>query len=135
MLKILQARHQQYVSQELPYVPAGFIKGRGTRDQIANLRWIMEKVREFQKNIYSCFFDYAKALVWIATNYGEFFKSWEYQTSLPVSWATCMWAKKQQLEQYIEQWNGSELEKEYKAVYCHPAYLTSMQSTSCEMLG
>ena len=96
----------------------------------------MEKVREFQKNIYFCFFDYAKAFVWIATNYGEFLKSWEYQTSLPVSWETCMWAKKQQLEQDIEQWTGSELEKEYnKPVYCHPAYLTSMQSTSCEMLG
>ena len=96
----------------------------------------MEKVREFQKNIYSCSFDYAKAFVWIATNYGEFLKSWEYQTSLPVSWETCMWAKKQQLEQDIEQWTGSELEKEYnKPVYCHPAYLTSMQSTSCEMLG
>ena len=62
ILKILHARYQQYVNQELPYVPVGFRKGRGTRDQIANIRWIMEKVREFQKNIYSCFFDYAKAL-------------------------------------------------------------------------
>ena len=123
------------MNQELPDVQVEFRKGTGIRGQIANICWTIEKAREFQKNIYSCFFDYAKALVWIATNYGEFFKSWEYQTSLPVSWATCMWAKKQQLEQYIEQWNGSELEKEYKAVYCHPAYLTSMQSTSCEMLG
>ena len=61
MLKILQARLQQYVNCELPVVQAGFIKGRGTRDQIANICWIMEKAREFQKNIYFCFIDYAKA--------------------------------------------------------------------------
>ena len=61
MLKILQARLQQYMSHELPDVQAGFMKGRGTRDQIANIRWIMEKAREFQKNIYLCFIDYAKA--------------------------------------------------------------------------
>ena len=62
MLKILQARLQQYVNHELPDVQAGFRKGRGTRDQIANIRWIMEKAREFQKNIYFCFIDYAKAV-------------------------------------------------------------------------
>ena len=61
MLQILQARLQQYVNRELPDVQAGFRKGRGTRDQIVNIRWIMEKVREFQKNIYFCFIDYAKA--------------------------------------------------------------------------
>ena len=61
MLKILQARLQQYVNQELPDVQAGFRKGRGTRDQIAIIHWIMEKAREFQKNIYFCFIDYAKA--------------------------------------------------------------------------
>ena len=61
MLKILQARLQQYVNRELPDVQAGFRKGRGTRNQIANIRWIMEKAREFQKNIYFCFIDYAKA--------------------------------------------------------------------------
>ena len=61
MLKILQARHQQYVNRELPDIQAGFRKGRGTKDQIANIRWIMEKAREFQKNIYFCFVDYAKA--------------------------------------------------------------------------
>ena len=60
MLKILQARLQQYVNHELPDVQAGFKKGRGTRDQIANIRWIMKKVREFQKNISFCFIDYAK---------------------------------------------------------------------------
>ena len=62
MLKILQARLQQHVNHELPYVQTGFIKGRGTRDQIANIRWIIEKAREFQKNIYFCFIDYAKAI-------------------------------------------------------------------------
>ena len=61
MLKPLQAKHQQYMNRELPYVQAGFRKGRGTRDQIANIRWIIGKAREFQKNIYFCFIDYAKA--------------------------------------------------------------------------
>ena len=73
MLKILQARLQQYVNRELPDVQAGFRKGRGTRDQIANIRWIMEKAREFQKNIYFCFIDYAKPLtVWITINCEKF---------------------------------------------------------------
>ena len=72
MLKILQARLQQYVNRKLPDVQAGFRKGRGTRDQIANIRWIMEKAREFQKNIYFCFLDYAKAFVWITINCGKF---------------------------------------------------------------
>ena len=65
MLKILPARHQHYVNQELPDVQAGFRKGRGTRDQIANICWIIEKVREFQKNIYLCFINYAKALDYV----------------------------------------------------------------------
>ena len=78
MLKILQARLQQCVNCELPDVLAGFRKGRGTRDQIANLRWIIKKAREFQKNIYFCFIDYAKA-VWITINCGKFLKRWEYQ--------------------------------------------------------
>ena len=81
MLKILQARLQEYVKQELPDVQAGFRKRRGTRDQIANICWIIKKAREFQKNIY-CFIDYAKALtVWIMTNCGKFLKRWEYQTT------------------------------------------------------
>jgi len=81
ILKILQARLQQYVNHELPDVQAGFRKGRGTRDQIANICWIIEKAREFQKNIYFCFIDYAKALtVWITTNCGKFLKRWDYQT-------------------------------------------------------
>ena len=68
MLKILQARLQQYVNHELPDVQAGFWKGKGTRDQIANIRWIMEKAREFQKNIYFCFIDYAKAFDYVDHN-------------------------------------------------------------------
>ena len=73
MLKILQARLQQYVKRELPDVQAGFRKGRGTRVQIANIHWIMEKAREFQKNIYFCFINYAKPLtVWITINCGKF---------------------------------------------------------------
>ena len=72
MLKILQARPQQYMNCELPHVQAGFRKGRGTRDQIANIHWIMEKVREFQKNIYFCFIDYAKDFDWITINHGKF---------------------------------------------------------------
>ena len=81
MLKILQARLQQCVSQEPPDVQVGFRKGRGTRDLIANIHWIIEKAREFQKNIYFCFIDYAKAFVWITINCGKFFKRWEYQIS------------------------------------------------------
>ena len=79
MLKILQARLQQYVNCELPHVQAGFIKGRGMRDQIANIRWIIKKAREFQRNIYFYFIDYTKPLtVLITINCGEFFKRWEY---------------------------------------------------------
>ena len=72
--KILQARLQQYMNRELPDVQASFRKCRGTRDQIASIRWIIEKAREFQKNIYFCFIDYAKASVWITMNCGKFFK-------------------------------------------------------------
>ena len=80
LLKILQARLQQYMNHKLPDVQAGFRKGRGTRDQIANICWIIKNTREFQKNIYFCFIDYAKVFVWIRTNCGKFLKRWEYQT-------------------------------------------------------
>ena len=74
--------------------------------------------------------------VWITINCGKFWKRWEYKTTWPVSWETCMQVRKQQLEPDMEQQTGSKQEKEYvKAVYCHPAYLTYMQSTSWEMLG
>ena len=137
MLKVLQARLQQYMNHELPDVQAGFRKGRGTRNQIANIYWIIEKAREFQKNIYFFFIDYAKLLtVWITINCGKFWKRWEYQTTWSASWETCIQVRKQQLELDMEQQTGSKQEKEYiKAVYCHPAYLTYMQSTSWEMLG
>ena len=85
MLKILQARLQQYMNCELPDIHAGFRKGRGTRDQISNIHWVIEKAREFQKNIYFCFIDYTKAFVWITTNCGKFLKRWEYQTTSSAS--------------------------------------------------
>ena len=107
MLKILQARLQQYVNRELPDVQAGFTKGRGTRDQIANVRWIIEKAREFQKNIYFCFIDYAKAFDCVDTiNCGKFWKRWEYQTTWPASWETDMQVRKQQTGH--EQQTGSK---------------------------
>ena len=113
MLKILQARLQQYMNRELPDVQAGFRKGRGTRDQIANICWIIEKAREFQKNIYFCIIDYANPLtVWITTNCGKFFKRWEYQATWPVSWEICMQFKKQQLELDMEQQTAWRLGKE-----------------------
>ena len=90
MLKILQARLQQFMNHEIPDIQAGFRKGRETRDQIANIHWIIEKSREFQKNIYFCFIDYAKAFVWITTKCGKFLKKWEYQTTWPAPWEICM---------------------------------------------
>ena len=81
MLKILQARLQQYMNHELPEVQAGFRKGRGTKDQIVSIHWILEKAREFQQNICFCFIGCAKAFVWITTNCGEFLKKWEHQTT------------------------------------------------------
>ena len=69
------------MNHELPDVQAGFRKGRGTRDKTANIRWIIEKAKEFEKNIYFCLIDYAKAFVWITTNCGKFLKRWEYQTT------------------------------------------------------
>ena len=127
MLKILQARLQQYVNHELPVVQAGFRKGTGTRDQIANIHWIIEKAREFQENIYFCLLTMPKPLtVCITINCGKFWKRWEYQTTWPTSWETCMQVRKQELELDMKQ-TGSKEEKEYvKAVYCHPAYLTYM---------
>ena len=79
VLKILQARVQQYMNRENPDVQAGFRTGRGTRDQMANIHWITEKVRQFQKNIYFCFIDYLRPLtVWVTKNCGKFFNRWEH---------------------------------------------------------
>ena len=133
MLKILQARLQQYLNRELPGVQAGFRTSRETRDQIANIHWIMEKAREFQKNIYFCFIYYAKDFDCGSQQTGKFWQRWEYQTTWPASCEICMQVKKQ-LD--MEQRTVSILGKEYvKAVCCHPAYLTYTQSTSCEMQG
>ena len=86
MFKILQPRLQQYVNHELPDVQAGCRKGRGTRNQIVNIRWILEKAKEFQKKTTSALLTTPKPLtVWITTNCGKFFKRWEYQTTLPAS--------------------------------------------------
>ena len=137
MLKILQARLQQYVNHELPDVQAGFRKGRRTRDQIANILWVIKKSRKFQKNIYFCFTDYAKAfdcvddnklskilkemgipdhLTWLLRNLyaGQ-------EATVRTGYGTTDWFK-----------SGKE---HIKAVYFHPAYLTYMQSTTCEMPG
>ena len=109
MLKILQARLQQYVNHELPDVQAGFRKGRGTRDQIANIRWIMEKQESSRKISISALFIMPKPLtVWITRNCGKFWKRWEYQTTWPASWETYMQARKQQLELDMEQQTGSK---------------------------
>ena len=106
MLKILHARLQQYVNYELPDVQAGLRKGRGTRDQIANIWWNIEKAIEFQRNISFCFIDYAKAFDCVDHN--KFLRRWEYQTTWPTSWEICMQIKKQQLELDIEQQTGSK---------------------------
>ena len=110
MLKILQARLQQYVNWELTDVQTGFRKGRGTRDQIANIHWVIEIAREFQKNIYFCFIDCTKAFDCVDHNHcRKLLKRKEYQTTLSASWETCMQVKKQQLELDMEQWTGSKL--------------------------
>ena len=109
MIKILQDRLQQYMNRELPDVQAGFRKGRGTRDQIVNICWIIEKAREFQKNIFSALLTMPKPLtVWITINCGKFWERWEYQTTWPASWEICMQVKKQQLELDMEQQTGSK---------------------------
>ena len=137
MLKNFQARLQQYMNREFPDVQAGFRKGRGTRDQIVNICWIVKKKeRVTEKHLFLLY--WLCQSLWLCRSHqtGKFFKRWEYLTTLPASWEICMQVKKQQLELDMEQWTGSKSGKEYvKAVYCHPAYLTCMQSTSCKMLG
>ena len=108
MLKILQARLQQYMNPELPDVEAGFRKGRGIRDQIANVCWIIRKAREFQKNIYFCFIVYAKAFDCVVHN-----KLWKTLIEMRIPnhlncLLTCIQVRKQQLELDIEQQNGSK---------------------------
>ena len=109
VLKFLQARLQQHMNHEFPDVQAGFRKGRGTRDQIANICWIIEKAREFQKTSTSALLTTPRPLiVWITINFGKFWKRWEYQTTWPASWEIYMQVRKQQLELDIEQQTGSK---------------------------
>ena len=123
--KMLQARLQQYMNQELPDVQTGFRKGRGTRDQIANIRWIIEKAREFQKNIYFCFIDYAKAFHCV-----DHKKLWKILQKMGIpDYLTCiprnLYAVQEATVKTKHETTGFKLGKEYiKAVYCHPAYLT-----------
>ena len=131
MLKILQARLQQYVNRELPDVQAGCRKGRGTRDQIANIHWIMDKAREFQKNIYFCFIDYAKAFDCVD------YKNWKILQEMGIpDHLTCLLRNLYAgQEATVSTRHGTtdwfQIGKEYvKAVYCHLAYLTYIQSTS-----
>ena len=132
MLKILQARLQQYVNRELPDVQAGFRKGRGTRDQIANIRWIMEKARKFQKNIYFCFIDYVKAFDCLDEN-----KLWKILQEMGIpDHLTCL-LRNLYLGQEATVRTGHGTTNwfyigkgAHQAVFCHPAYLTNIQSTS-----
>ena len=108
MLKILQARLQQYMNHELPDVQAGFRKGRGTRDQIANICWIIKKQESSRKTSISALLSMPKPLtVWITINW-KFWKRWEYQTTWPTSWETYMQVRKQQSELDMEQQTGSK---------------------------
>ena len=129
MLKILQARVQHYVNHELSDIQAGFRNGRGTRDQMANICWINGKAREFQKNIYFCFIHYTKAIDCVDHN-----KLWKILKEMGIpDHLTCFLRNLYagQVRTGHEQQTGSKSGKEYvKAIYCHPAYLTYMQSTS-----
>ena len=132
MLKILQARLQQYVNGELPNVQADFRKGRGTRDQIANIHWIIEKAREFQKNIYFCFIDYTKAFDCVEHN-----KLWKILKEMGIpDHPTCLLRNLYAgQEATVRTGHGTtdwfQIGKGvHQGLYCHPAYLTYMQSTS-----
>ena len=118
MLKILQARLQQYVNRELPDIQAGFRKGRGTRDQITNIHWIIKKARECQKNIYFCFIDYAKAFDCVDHN-----KLWKILKEMGIlDHLTC-------LLRNLYAGQEATVRTGHGTTYCHPAYLAYMQST------
>ena len=136
MLKVLEAKLQQYANRKLSDVQAGFRKCKGTRDQIANIHEILEKERYFQKNIYFCFIASAKAFD--CEYHNKLWKSLK-EMGIPDHLACLLRnlyaGQEATVRPNMEQRTGSKLEKEYiEAVYCHPAYLTYMQSTSCEML-
>ena len=131
MLKILQASLQQYVNREIPDVQASFRKGRGTREQIANICWIIEKAREFQKNIYFCFIDYAEAFDCVDHNKLENCErdGNTRPSDLPLEKPVCRSGS----NSYNWTWNNRLVpnrKRSTSSVYCHPVYLTSMQSTS-----
>ena len=135
MFKNLKARLQQYVNWELPDVQVGLRNGRETRDQIDNICRIIEKARNFKKNIYFCFIDYAKALtIWISTNCWKFLKKQEYHTTLPVSEKPIFGTRSNRTGHGTTDWFkiGKAVHQGYVS---HPAYLTSTHSTSSEMLG
>ena len=133
MLKILQARLQQYVNRELPDIQADFRKGRETEIKLPTPVGSLKKQEDSRKT--SALLTTPKPLC-SSQQTGKFFKRWKYQTTWPASWEICMQVRKQQLELDMKQQTGSKSGKEYvKAVYCHSAYLTYMQSTSCEMPG
>ena len=128
MLKILQARLQQYMNLELPDIQAGLRKGRGSRDQIATIRWIIKKAREFQKNIYFCFIDYAKAFDCVDHNKLENSERDGHTRppDLPLEKPIAGQEATVRTGHGTTDW----LKEKIKAIYCHPAYLTYMQSTS-----
>ena len=130
MLKIFQARLQQYMNHELPDVQAGFRKAEEPEIKLPTAIESLKMQESSRKTFTYVLLAMPKPLtVWI-TKTGKFFKRWESQTTLPASWEICMQVRKQQLVPDMEQLTGSKLGKEYiKAVYCHPAYLTYMQST------
>ena len=132
MLKILQVRLQQYMNCELPDVQAGFRKGRGTRDHIANIRWIIEKAREFQKNIYFCFIDYAKALDCVDDN-----RLWKILKEMRIpDHLTCLLRNLYAGQETTARTRHGTIDYfqigkgVLQDLYCHPAYLTYMQSLS-----
>ena len=140
MLKIVQTRLQQYVNQELPDVQAGFRKGRGIRDQISNICWIIEKAREFQKNIFFCFIDYAKAFDCVDHN-----KLWKILKEMGIPDHLTYLLRNLYADQEAIVRTGHGTTDWFQIgkgvcqgvcqVYCHPAYLTYMQRTSCGMQG
>ena len=135
MLKILQARLQQYANRELPDVQAGLRKGRGIRNQIANIHWIIEKVREFQKNIYFCFIDHSKAFDYVHHN-----KLWKILKEMGIpDHLTCLLRNLYAGQEATVRTRHGTMNwfqiRKGKAVCYHPAYLTCMQSTWCEMPG
>ena len=131
MLKILQVRLQQYVNHELPEIQAGLRNDRGTRDQVGNICWIMEKAREFRKTSTTALLTMPKPLtVWITTNYGKFFKRWEYKT-IPQHLRNLYAGQEATVRTGHESTYWFQIRKGvHQAVYCHPAYLTYMQNTS-----